>query len=240
MRNGSRAALSAAFVLGAAAALGCLPTEDSCDIETPDIEIELAAIEEGGAAVGEAIFRTGDVSSIALGDCGDRITVNGERMRVLSGSAKPLVYAASIEAAEEYTFVFSRPDEEDYVSTVAGLRPEVTVTAPAAGSVITRDSGFDIAWDDNDDGEINLVIAGECIRTYPDADGELVADDGADAVPANGLAWSGMEGTEAPTTCDAEVVLTRSVDGTLDAALTGSIHGWTAGRTVFTSAPAPE
>jgi hypothetical protein len=240
MRNDLRAAFPAALVLAGAAAAGCLPAEDSCDIATEDIEVEFAAIEENGAAAGEAIFRTGDVSSIALGDCGDKITVNGERMRVLSGSASPLIYAASIEVADEYEFVFSRPDEDDYVSTVSDLRPEVTITAPAAGSIITRDTGFDITWANNDAGEINLLIDGDCIRSYPDAAGESVTDDGADAVPPNGLVWSGTEGTETPTTCDAEVVLTRSVEGTLDAALTGAIHGWTAGRAAFTSAPAPE
>ena len=240
MRNVLRAGSFVLVALGGAAAPGCAPVEDSCDLATDEIQVELAAIEEGGTATAKAIFRTEDVASIALGDCGDKMTVNGTLLRVVDGAASPLVYAASIEQADEYDFVFSRPDEDDYVSTVSELRPEVTVTAPAAGSTITRDQGFDIVWDDNDEGEIDLLVHGDCIQPYPGADGATVADDGADAVPANGLVWSGMEGTEDPTTCTAEVVLTRSVDGTLDAALTGTIVGWTAGRTTFASAPAPE
>jgi len=229
-----------ALLVCASALAACVPAEDSCDIATADIEVEFAVIEENGEAVGEAIFRTEDVSSIALGDCGDAITINGARMRVLSGSANPLIYAASIEATDLYEFVFSRPDEEDYVSTVEDLRPAVTVTAPVAGSTITRDSGFDVAWEANDGGEINLIIDGTCIHSFPDADGAMVADDGAESVPANALVWSGVEGTEDPTSCAAEVVLTRSVDGVLDENLKGTIYGWTAGRSAFTSAPAQE
>jgi hypothetical protein len=236
MRNG----LCAAVVLCAAATPACAAVEDSCDLATDEIEVELAVIQENGAATGEAIFRTDDVASIALGDCGDKMTVNGAVLRVLDGAASPLVYAASLEVADEYDFVFSRPDEDDYVSTVSDMRPEVTITAPAAGSIITRDLGFDVAWDANDGGEVNLLVDGSCIRSYPDADGELVSDDGADTIPAGAILWSGVEGTEDPTSCSAEVVLTRSVDGVLDEALTGMIYGWTAGRTAFTSAPAPE
>ena len=133
MRNVLRAGSFAFVALGGALAPGCAPVEDSCDLATGEIRVELAAIEESGAATAEAIFRTDDVASIALGDCGDKMTVNGTLLRVVDGAASPLVYAASIEQADEYDFVFSRPDEDDYVSTVSDLRPEVTVTAQSRG-----------------------------------------------------------------------------------------------------------
>jgi hypothetical protein len=223
--------IGALLVLGAIAATGCLKSEDSCDLKTQGIRVEFAAMEEGGAASGQAEFFTDEGMAIILGDCGDKITVNGTELQVVSATASPVVYAANIEATGTYEFVFSRPDEGDYTSTVTDLRPAVVVTAPAADADVPRDAALDVAWDNSDGGSIDLVITGDCFSDYK----ESWTDDGAETIDANSLIV-----TDDTASCAAELVLTRTVTGTLDSALTdqgGWIRGWSVGRTSFTSIP---
>lgn len=221
----------ALLVLGAIAATGCLANEDSCDLKTQGLSLELAAIEEGDTAQGQAIFKTDQGSAVVLGECGDSITVNGTELQAVDGTVVPVVYSAEIEPADEYTFVFSRPDEGDYTSTVSGLRPAVTVTAPAEGVDAPRDVLLDVTWDDNNAGagnaQIEAIITGECI--FPDYEATW-SDDGADVVEADSIEVDGET-----TSCLADLTLTRKVDGTLGSSLNGSIEGWSVGRTTFTT-----
>ncbi|MCK9461985.1 MAG: hypothetical protein M0R80_20330 [Proteobacteria bacterium] len=225
----------ALLVLGAIAATGCLANEDSCDLKTQGLSLELAAIEEGDTAQGQAIFKTDQGSAVVLGECGDSITVNGTELQAVDGTVVPVVYSAEIEPADEYTFVFSRPDAGGYTSTVSGLRPAVTVTAPAEGVDAPRDVLLDVTWDDNNAGagndEIELLVTGDCINFDYDA---TWTDSGSDTIPANSLDVDGDT-----TTCEAALVLTRKVSGTLDSGLNqvGSIEGWSMGRTTFTTIP---
>ena len=227
--------VGALLVLGAVAATGCLPPEDSCDLKTQGIKVEFAAMEEAGAATGQAIFWTDEGRAIVLGDCGDNITVNGTELQVVNATASPVVYSAATEATGEYSFVFSRPDEGDYTSTVSGLRPEVTVTAPVEGAETPRDADLIVEWNDNNDGagsdEIELLVTGDCITFDYDA---TWTDSGSGTIPANSLDVDGDT-----TTCEAALVLTRKVSGTLDSGLNqvGSIEGWSMGRTTFTTIP---
>jgi len=214
---------------------GCHPSEDSCNIKTAGIYVELEAIEEGANATGKATFWVGDDPGgtyLVLGECGDEIAVNGTVLQHKSGN--PEYYEASIDPAESYEFVFSRPDEDPYASLVANMRPEVTVLGPS-GDTIPRDEEFDITWEDNDTGEIHLYVEGDCIHDYPDVLGDEVADNGSHTVASGGIeAWEGDENES----CVAEIELSREVDGTLDSSLKGTIVGKSVGRSSFTSAPA--
>ena len=224
-------------MLGAVAATGCIASEDSCDLKTQGIKVELAAMEEDGVATGNAEFYTDENMAIILGDCGDKITVNGTELQVVNANASPVVYSANVEATGTYEFVFSRPDEGDYTSTVTGLRPAVTLTAPAEGAEIPRDADLLVEWDDNNGGagndEIKAIVTGDCIGI--DYEQTFSPDDGADTIAADSLNVDGDT-----TTCAAELVMTRKVTGTLDPALDsqgGWIEGWSVGRTSFTTIP---
>jgi hypothetical protein len=229
--------VGALVLLGTVAATGCFPQEDSCNIKTPGIYVQFDATEESGVAVGRAVFWTGDSpggTNLVLGDCGDAVAVNGVNLVVEDPNASPLTYSAEVDIADTYEFVFSRPDEGDYVSTVADMRPEVNVTAPG-GEDIPRDQEFAVTWDDNDGSDdIELLISGDCIWDYPEVGGMSVADNGSYTVPANGLEPVDTANTD---TCVAEVTLTRSVTGTLDSALKGDIYGRSVGLTSFNSTP---
>ena len=125
-------------------AAGCHPSEDSCNIKTAGIYLDLEAIEEGANAVGKATFWVGDDPGgtyLVLGECGDQISVNGTVLSHKSGN--PEWYEASIDPAESYEFVFTRPDEDPYASVVATMRPEVTILGPG-NDTIPRDEEFDI------------------------------------------------------------------------------------------------
>jgi hypothetical protein len=222
----------------AAAALsiitGCHPSEDSCNIKTAGIYVQLEAIEEGSNAVGKATFWVGDDPGgtyLVLGECGDEISVNGTVLQHKSGN--PEYYEAAIDPADEYDFVFSRPDEDPYSSVVGNMRPEVTVLGPS-GDTIPRDEEFDITWEDNDGGEIHLLVDGDCIWDYPETLGDYIADNGSHTVPANGIEAQDEDENES---CVAEIELTREVDGTLNSSLKGTIVGKSRGRSSFTTAP---
>jgi len=227
--------IGALLVLGAVAATGCIEPENSCDLKTQGIQAEFAAIEDGDSASGQAELFTNEHVAIVLGDCGDAITVNGVTLNAVDESASPVVYSASVDQADEYVFVFSRPDEGDYTSTVSGLRPAVDVITPAEGEEVSRAADYEVTWGDNNggagNGEIEAVISGDCITFDYEA---TWTDDGSDTIAADSLDVDGET-----TSCAAEIALTRKVSGTLDSALASSgwIEGWSVGRATFTTAP---
>lgn len=226
-------ALSAAFL----SLLGCFPTEDSCNIKTDGIYVQFEAIEEGDSAIGKATLWVGDDpggTNLELGDCGDELEVNGTTLS--QKGSNPIYYEAAIDVADTYEFVFTREDEDPYTSTVTEMRPEVTVLGPS-GEDISRADEFEITWEDNDGGEIVLLINGDCIWDYPDTLGDEVADNGSHTVPADGIEATDSGENE---TCTAEITLTRetaSANCTLDQSLKGTIEGKTVGRASFSTTP---
>jgi hypothetical protein len=165
--------------------------------------------------------------------------VNGVELEAEDGTVTPIVYSAAIDATGTYEFIFTRPDEDDYVSTVTGLRPAVSITAPESGAEAPRNEALVVTWDDNNDGagdgQIAAIVTGECLSEIEYED--TWTDDGEDEIPADGL-----DADDETASCQAELVLTREVDGTLDSDLnqTGSIKGWSVGRTTFTTVPTIE
>jgi len=227
-------ALSAAFLT----LLGCFPTEDSCNIKTDGVYVQFEAIEEGDSAIGKATFWVGDDpggTNLELGDsCDDQIAVNGTTLS--QKGSQPIYYEAAIDVAETYEFVFTREGEDPYTSTVTEMRPEVTVLGPSGGD-ISRADEFEITWEDNDGGEITLLIDGDCIWDYPDTLGDEVADNGSHTVPADGIEATDSGENES---CTAEITLTREVPSSatsLDPSLKGEIDGKSVGRASFTSTP---
>jgi hypothetical protein len=218
----------------AALTAGCFPQEDSCNVKTDGIYFEYEAVVEGGEALGRATLWVGDDpggTNLVMGECGDALAINGVTMQ--EKGSNPVYYEAAVDVADAYEFVFTREDEDPYTSTVDGMRPAVLNVAPE-GDTISRATEFDVTWDDNDGGEILLLITGDCIWDYPDVLGEEVADNGSHTVPANGIEATDSGENES---CTAEIELSREVDGVLDAALKGTIVGQSVGRSSFTTAP---
>lgn len=214
---------------------GCTaPEESSCNIKTGGVYVEFAAIEEGDSALGRAEFWVGDSpggTQMTL-DCGDEVAVNGTVLQHKSGVPNDY-YEAPISVAEDYEFVFTRPDEDPYSSIVGNMRPEVTVLGPS-GDTIPRDEAFDITWEDNDGGSIHLLIDGDCIWDYPETLGDDITDNGSHTVNAGAIEAQDADENES---CVAEIELTREVDGTLNSSLKGTIVGKSRGRSSFTTAP---
>lgn len=231
-----RVALLSMLFVPATMMLGCIiqPTEDSCNIKTPGIFTEYNVSRSGNDVLVQAKFWVGNRPGgtvLNFGQCKDRIEVNGKVLTEVGNS-----YEAKLQQAEEYVFTFIREGEDPYVSRIS-LPPAVNITAPAAGETITRDKGFDIAWDNNNaGGNLNLEVDGDCIRPYPSVNGEEKPDNGVHSVPPNGI-----EATETgkDKTCEATIELTRTSGGELDSRLKGSIKAETSASMKFNSAPAP-
>jgi len=215
--------------VGALALVGC-PREDSCFVRTGGIYFAFRVVEEDGQATVSAVFTVGGAlgTELALGDCGDDITVNGvplqERVNLF------VYYETVMAAADSYEFVFTRDGEGPYTSTVTPP-PPVTVTAPVAGTSISRQDAFDITWEDNYPASpgIDLFLGGPCIteiwRNVGDNGGPYVVN--ADE----------LQNVPPDDTCDVNIVMSRLVAGTLDPALQGFINAKTVDRTWIESTP---
>ncbi len=216
-------------------ATACFEEEDSCNIRTPGIYVEYEVVEEDGSARAQVTFWTGDDPGgtyLELGACGDTISVNGEELSE-SGS-NPTRYRGVIDVADSYEFVFDRPDEGSYASTVTDMPAPVAISAPS-GQSIARDESFEVIWDTNGSGQINLLISGDCIHDYPSTLGEAITDNGTHTVAADALEiWSGEEGS----TCSATVELTRTTTGDLSPDLKGTIVGKTRDTASFSTTAA--
>lgn len=212
----------------AIAFVGC-PRDDSCNIRTDGMYFAFRVVEEDGQATVSATFTVGGAlgTELALGDCGDDITVNGIQLQEKRGVF--VYYEAVIGVADTYEFVFTRDGEGPYTSTV-NTPPTVTITAPTDAQEIPRQNAFDITWEDNyaESPGISLFITGPCI-------GNLlrdIADNGLYTINADEL-----ELIDEEQTCDVDLSLTRLVNGDLDPALQGFITGRTVDRIWFTSTP---
>jgi hypothetical protein len=216
-------------------AMGCTsPEEDSCNIKTAGVYVEYEVFEEGDSARTRATFWTGDEpggTHLSLGECGDTITVNGQTLGSRSGSGITY-YESTMAAAESYDFVFSRPDEDPYTSSVSPRTP-VVATGPS-GTSISRTEAFDVTWE-ADTGSIDLFIEGDCIDDYPNINGDSVADNGLYTVNAGEI--EPKFESDATESCTATVKLTRENSGNLSPSLKGTIKGSAIGRTSFTSTP---
>lgn len=159
---------------------------------------------------------------VALG-CGDDIAVNGITMPE-TRPGWPIEYKAPLDAAESYTFVFTREGEPPYTSTVAAP-PSLVITAPSPGTTISRRSAFDIAWEDNgnDEENVSLTISGCCIEPLYDS----ASDNGLLTVDARELTGLGF--------CEATLTILRIVEGAMDPALMGNIEATSTGETWITS-----
>jgi len=221
----------------AALPIGCEnPEEDSCNIKTPGIYVEFEATDTGSQVLAAAKFWTGNKpggTSLFLGNC-DKISVNGTEMR--EGGSGQNVYRATIGTADTYDFVFDRIDDGDTFNSTTTTPEAVTISALVSSDEIARDEAFDITWDTNGSGNINLIVEGDCIDDYPKINGGNVSDTGSHTVNAGEITPKFQ--SDVDKTCTGSVTLTRQKDGTLDPALKGTIRGYAAGKTSFKSTPA--
>jgi len=226
------------LLIGSAAVLGCSkqPEEDSCNIKTGGIYVEYEVTESNNTATARATFWVGDAPGgtyLTLGSCGDDIKVNGQALRHESGADHDY-YESTVPVAGSYEFVFTRTDEDPYSSTVS-TPPAIHITAPTEGASISRAESFDITWDNNGSGQLNLLIDGDCIKDFPSVNGEAIADTGSYTVNANGI--EPFVSSDADKTCTANISLERSTNGALDPNLKGTITGYSGAGRSFTSTP---
>lgn len=217
------------LVVSAVAVVGC-PRENSCNILTDGIYCAFRVVEQDGQATVSATFTVGSLlgTELALGaECGDDITVNGVALQQRGGAL--VYYQAVLDVADSYEFVFTRGEEETYTSTVTAP-PPVTITAPVDGTQISRAAAFDITWEDNyaESPGIALFIGGDCIQEVL----RDIGDNGLYTINAEELEEVGED-----TTCDVDLILSRVVDGTLDAGLKGFVRATSTDRIWFTSTP---
>jgi len=211
---------------------GCFPVEDSCNIKTDGLYLQLEAIEENGSVEAQAIFWVGANAGgtyLELGDCGDEIAVNGKVMTASPGYDNPEVYVASLEPSDSYDFVLSRPDEDPYTSSVSNAREAVTVTGPS-DSTLSRTEAFNVAWNNNDSGEVQVSVSGSCIFSYS----ETVQDDGSHTVASGNLDATDEDAGES---CNAKVIVDRSTAGSMAPGVAGSIETISRGASNFVTAP---
>jgi len=218
------------ILLASACFMPACPRENSCNVLTPGLFCNFDVSEEDGIALAKAVFSIGGPAGteLSLGaECGDEITVNGVPLMQTVGLF--VYYQAEIPLADTYEFVFTRGEDETYTCTVSPP-PEMTITAPAEATVLSRLQPFDIMWDANYQGSpgVNIAITLPCGAWF----GTTAVDNGLYTVNAGTL-----QGQDETTTCDAQISLSRVVQGQMDAGLEGVITARTIDRTWFTSAP---
>lgn len=231
-----RVALLPMALIGVIGLVGCgKPEEDSCNIRTPGIFVEYEVHESGGSAQATATFWVGDKPGgtfLSLGACGDNVSVNGQPMSKQSNVDHDY-YQATLSDTDAYEFVFTRDGEDPYSSSVSP-RAAVTITAPAQGE-LSRAAAFDVTWDANDSGNLELLIKGQCIKDYPEINGSNIPDTGSYSVAAGAI--EPFVSSDADKSCTAELSLTRENSGTLSSSLKGTIQGFSSASTSFTSKP---
>lgn len=224
------------LLIGSAAVVGCSqqPEEDSCNIKTAGIYVQYEVTEAGNSATARATFWVGDAPGgtfLTLGSCGDDIKINGQAMSHDSNSDHDY-YETTLAPADSYDFVFTRAGEDPY-SSVVSTPAAVNVTGPSGS--ISRADAFDVTWENNSSGAIDLLIEGDCIKDFPEINGKAVADTGSYTVNAGDI--EPFVSSDADKSCTANVSLKRGADGALDPHLKGTIQGYSAGYTSFTSTP---
>ncbi|MCX5772464.1 MAG: hypothetical protein NTZ09_19615, partial [Candidatus Hydrogenedentes bacterium] len=176
----------------------------------------------------------------------DSLYVNGVKLAP-SGQEdwQRWIYQASLEQATVYEFTFERPNRGNYASTTTAP-PEVVVMAPEEGAVLSRASGFAIAWAPDEGNTIALDIdedfeqaeaegmqSGYCCLYLSDEETEQlafeIADTGSHDVSPNGLQNAqqvyGVSPAECPNELPAVITLERKRVGTLHPGLSGEIGG---------------
>lgn len=124
---------------------GC-DTTDSGDIRTSGLFVIYHVEQDGDRASLRAEFRVDNFlgNLVRLSD-GDEVSVNGT---ILTYQALIIPhYEGTVEASDTYTFELRRTGEEPYISTVSPT-DAVTITAPAADAMLSRQAGFDVTWSD--------------------------------------------------------------------------------------------
>ena len=119
------------------------------------------------------------------------------------------------------------------MSSVAA-RPPVNITAPASDQISRADT-FDVEWEANDSGTVELLIEGDCIKDYPNVNGDDVPDNGKHTVNAGAI--EPFVSSDETESCTASIELRRGSGGSLDASLKGTIKAESIGRSSFTSTP---
>jgi len=219
----------------------CAPSASE-DIKTPGLYCSFSVDATNGLATASAVFRTGNPlgTNVVLSE-GDEIRVNG----VLLAYVDKIVvksYDATFPAATEYSFVLTRPGESPYTCTLQSP-PAVTITSPAEGASISRQSSFDVTWENNGSASstLSLILYGAYLNGLNDN----VPDTGTFTIPANTLNLQSTSPTPtispttsptvtptpsptptpATTTTEARIILSRTTTGTMDPALNGTITG---------------
>lgn len=211
---------------------GCFPEEDSCNVKTDGIYVEYELIQTSSAAEAKVTFWVGDSAGgtyLVLGDCGDELRVNGQRLAEADGN--PVTYIGELDKAAEYAFEFSRADEGTYRSTVAAPAPMILEQAPKATQAVSRQEDILVRWEEAQSAaDIILEVEGECLYDLA----VTTNDDGSYIIEAGELEpWDDEE----ETTCDATLRLSRAVEGELDPDLKGTIRAESEATRSFRSTP---
>lgn len=129
------------------ALVGC-GVENSCEIVTQSFQAVFLVTESSEqTANASATFSTGaGLASVTVElDCGDTISVNSgilARKPVLGFGAS---YESEITKAATYDFVFARPGEDPYSSTVQAPAA-IEITAPSSAAELSRGDRLTVAW----------------------------------------------------------------------------------------------
>lgn len=210
---------------------GCFSEEDSCNVKTDGIYVQYEVTETSDSASAEVTFWVGNSPEgtyLVLGECGDEIRVNGQRLAQTGDY--PVTYVAAIERAEAYDFVFKRSDERPYLSSVEVAEPLWLRDAPEPGDSVSRASDLKLSWETTSSDELTIVVSSDCLYDYETS----TIDDGSFTIESGELmAYENEE----DVTCDAQLFLRRQISGDLDSALKGTIRGTAETSRTFRTTP---
>ena len=215
------------FVLVSVSTIACSEVKSSA-VTTEGIYIDYAVVTEGAGSGSEAntTLRVGGVTSTTFVDleAGDQLVVSvNEESQVLSQSSLGVIHSydaaftADVEG-DEFLLSFDRADVEGAPETIAVLPAPFVLTEPVVDAVVSRSDEAGelvVAWDNQGDDRMSIVVEGDCFVSYLATD---QSDSGTHIIP---LSYFKDNEYDPTTSCAATVVVERQRAGSVDPAFAG-------------------
>ncbi|WP_437731239.1 hypothetical protein [Sorangium sp. So ce1335] len=230
----------AMFGLAASGLLaGCTETLDSQQIRTGGISADLEATAESATSTTlKATLQVGgnESNTYVILSGGDRISATADGDEVQMSAQGSGVYVAQFDVGAgdtEFRVLLDREDDEDAPDNV-GTLPDPFDLEDLPREPVARDEAITIAWSPSGSGDaMEIRVDGDCIFTERF---DVPGDPGTFTIDAGELRSTS---SQEPESCDVDVVISRSREGTTDNTLDDESAFWLrqvrTGR--FTSAP---
>lgn len=215
------------FSMLSISAIACSDIKSSA-VTTEGMYVDYVVVTEGAGTGTEAntTLRVGGATSTTFVDleAGDQLVVSvNDESQVLSQSSLGVLHSydaafTSDAEGDEFLLSFDRADLDGAPQTTATLPASFEITEPQAESVVSRSSDTGelvIAWDNQGDARMKIIVEGDCFVSYMATD---QSDAGIHSIP---LTYFKDNEYDATSACEAIVSVERQQAGSVDPAFAG-------------------